>query len=531
MLSVHRASFILLCGVAAAHAAGQVSVVAVTGESAPGTGALYASVGDVRINAAGDMAFRARLTGMGVTRANEIVLCRLPTGGDLELVARLADAAPGTAGVLSSITSIALDEAGQITFVATIDEPGPRLQNNTAIYTVNADNSLTLVHRDPTTLIGGGVRDTLRIGPSGAPTASLSGGLLEDGVPTLAAGQPVPNAAAFGIPANATLRSFDTPSINAAGDLTCRIWINWNGTPTESRSAVMVRRGGEISYAAVEGGVIPGTSRSWTAFGAEPVVLDDGSVIFYGTDNAMPPAGAIYRAGTGAPASITRLAGVGDEPGIPGAAVTRIASTFDVGADGSVLVTANVANATGTTALLRVGNGIEPVLLTNDVIPATGDSVKLLGPAWFAPDGALAVKAQLQGALAFSTDTLLFARPGYQLAPALAQGDAIYIGGVADTVRLVRFDDGGIENGNGQLASDGRMAVVVELDSRREALLRIDVPAPGCPADWDGSGGVDGDDIGAFFTDWQQGDADIDGSGGTDGDDIGYFFERWQAGC
>ncbi len=53
----------------------------------------------------------------------------------------------------------------------------------------------------------------------------------------------------------------------------------------------------------------------------------------------------------------------------------------------------------------------------------------------------------------------------------------------------------------------------------------------GCPADWDGSGGIDGDDIGAFFADWQIGEADIDQSGGTDGDDITYFFERWQAGC
>ncbi len=57
------------------------------------------------------------------------------------------------------------------------------------------------------------------------------------------------------------------------------------------------------------------------------------------------------------------------------------------------------------------------------------------------------------------------------------------------------------------------------------------VAACPCLADWDLSGGVDGDDIGAFFEDWQAGDADIDGSGGTDGDDIGFFFERWQAGC
>ncbi len=61
------------------------------------------------------------------------------------------------------------------------------------------------------------------------------------------------------------------------------------------------------------------------------------------------------------------------------------------------------------------------------------------------------------------------------------------------------------------------------------ALTRCD--SPDCPGDWDGSGGVDGDDITAFFADWQAGNADIDGSGGTDGDDITFFFVRWQAGC
>ncbi len=53
-----------------------------------------------------------------------------------------------------------------------------------------------------------------------------------------------------------------------------------------------------------------------------------------------------------------------------------------------------------------------------------------------------------------------------------------------------------------------------------------------CAADYDQSGGVDGDDIGAFFDDWQAGApcGDVDGSGGVDGDDIPFFFDRWQAG-
>jgi glucose/arabinose dehydrogenase len=52
-----------------------------------------------------------------------------------------------------------------------------------------------------------------------------------------------------------------------------------------------------------------------------------------------------------------------------------------------------------------------------------------------------------------------------------------------------------------------------------------------CPSDWDLSGGVDGDDVIAFFADWDAGNADIDGSSGTDGDDVIYFFSRWDSGC
>ncbi len=68
------------------------------------------------------------------------------------------------------------------------------------------------------------------------------------------------------------------------------------------------------------------------------------------------------------------------------------------------------------------------------------------------------------------------------------------------------------------------------------SLVRVAVgggnPCPPCAADYDQSGGVDGDDIAAFFADWQAGAAcgDVDGSGGVDGDDIPFFFDRWQAG-
>ncbi|MFZ4574645.1 MAG: hypothetical protein ACOYN0_09625, partial [Phycisphaerales bacterium] len=54
-----------------------------------------------------------------------------------------------------------------------------------------------------------------------------------------------------------------------------------------------------------------------------------------------------------------------------------------------------------------------------------------------------------------------------------------------------------------------------------------------CFADYDCSSGVDGDDVIAFFGDWDTGNAaaDVDGSGGVDGDDVIVFFAQWDAGC
>lgn len=54
-----------------------------------------------------------------------------------------------------------------------------------------------------------------------------------------------------------------------------------------------------------------------------------------------------------------------------------------------------------------------------------------------------------------------------------------------------------------------------------------------CLADYDLDGGVSGSDIGAFFTDFEQGveRADVDLDGGVTGSDIAVFFEHYEAGC
>jgi Tol biopolymer transport system component len=52
-----------------------------------------------------------------------------------------------------------------------------------------------------------------------------------------------------------------------------------------------------------------------------------------------------------------------------------------------------------------------------------------------------------------------------------------------------------------------------------------------CPADWDRSDSVDGDDVIAYIVSWDDGDADLNGSGTTDGDDVILFFFYWDQGC
>jgi hypothetical protein len=54
----------------------------------------------------------------------------------------------------------------------------------------------------------------------------------------------------------------------------------------------------------------------------------------------------------------------------------------------------------------------------------------------------------------------------------------------------------------------------------------------GCGADYTGDGAIDGDDVIAFFADWDGGIAcaDVDQSDSVDGDDVIAFFIAWDAG-
>ncbi len=54
-----------------------------------------------------------------------------------------------------------------------------------------------------------------------------------------------------------------------------------------------------------------------------------------------------------------------------------------------------------------------------------------------------------------------------------------------------------------------------------------------CIGDFNCDGGIDGTDVGAFFGEWEAGNAiaDVNADGGIDGADVSTFFEHWEAGC
>jgi hypothetical protein len=122
--------------------------------------------------------------------------------------------------------------------------------------------------------------------------------------------------------------------------------------------------------------------------------------------------------------------------------------------------------------------------------------------------------------------------------------------GVTRTIRstVLVQESGGGDGRRAALSEDGRLAYTLRFSDSSAAVVVTDLgPLPGepppCPADLDGSGTVDADDIFEFLDQWFVGIAlpggqcppapappcpgDADGSGLVTADDIFVFINRW----
>jgi len=81
-----------------------------------------------------------------------------------------------------------------------------------------------------------------------------------------------------------------------------------------------------------------------------------------------------------------------------------------------------------------------------------------------------------------------------------------------------------VDPGKPYIADDVSQEIAFIIDGNSSGVL--------CPADYNLDGGVDGSDVGDFFSDWSNAvpSADVNADGGIDGSDVSDFFEAWSNG-
>ena len=69
--------------------------------------------------------------------------------------------------------------------------------------------------------------------------------------------------------------------------------------------------------------------------------------------------------------------------------------------------------------------------------------------------------------------------------------------------------------------------------ARPRLIVRFLSPARPCIGDFNGDGGIDGSDVGAFFVAWEAADpaTDLNADGGIDIEDVIAFIRVWEVGC
>lgn len=131
-------------------APGKIRLVAQTGDAAPGTKKLaFREIYDPAMNGSGQVAFQALLTGSGVTTANDMGVWA-GTRGNLRLIAREGDAAPGTSKGVTFAAFVSMPQInalGQVSVLARLTGTGVNTATDMGIWTTTAKGELVLIAR------------------------------------------------------------------------------------------------------------------------------------------------------------------------------------------------------------------------------------------------------------------------------------------------------------------------------------------------------------------------------------------------
>lgn len=329
---------------------GAIQLVAREGSAAPGTAAVFSSGWLFpRVNSSGLVAFSAAL-GAGANSSNNTgIWVGLP--GALSLAARAGNAAPGTpAGVVFSggmQNWLMLNDAGQIVFRANLTGPGVDSSNDAGIW-AGAPGALQLVAREGDVAPGtGGVFDLFnyQFEAYPVPVINAAGEVVFSGHYTSGRGiwrwsggvlelVALTNTTAPGT--GAFFEYLFDPWMNASGKVVFKASLMGDGVDFTNNAGVWAGEPGAVELVVRKGSPAPGTSGHFLVMNFSNVGLlsiDDGGDITFpsslmDSDGAIVPGGGgVWQYGTGV---VSRTAGSSvmlygeTAPGLPGVSFSSV---------------------------------------------------------------------------------------------------------------------------------------------------------------------------------------------------------------
>ncbi|MDP9175007.1 MAG: hypothetical protein M3O30_14265 [Planctomycetota bacterium] len=164
-------------GIWASDLSGNVQLVARVGSAAPGTDGNFATVGQPQITSTGKTVFQATLTDGGdVSSTNDKGIWSYDGNGTITLIARTGSAAPGvTGGVFATFDSPSVD-GSNIAFLAHLVDGGSITSSfDTGIWTEGSPGVLTLVAQTGVTVAGNGNPRMRAVQPVYDPAVNAAG--------------------------------------------------------------------------------------------------------------------------------------------------------------------------------------------------------------------------------------------------------------------------------------------------------------------------------------------------------------------
>ncbi len=451
-------------------------------DPAPGTpaGVAYAGFNSFFLDAAGQAAFVASLTGPGVDTTNDSGIWSEGGGTGLALLAREGDAAPGTpAGVVYAelpIRDIAVNAAGQAAFVASLTGPGVDTTNDSGIWSEGGGTGLALLARK------GDAAPGMAAGVDFGSFSRDGRSLVLNG-----AGQ-----AAFGVPVNS-----DEIPASERGTL----WSEGGG----SGLALLARSGtagpGGVDFDALEGVVLNAA----------------GQAAFWSGPNSSVPGHRIWSEGSGSGLAV--VARTGDPaPGTPAGVVFDLLSTRPLLNDAGQAVfsgtlTGPAVDATNDTGIWSEGGGSGLALIAREGDPAPGTPPGVVfgglnvfnDPPVLNAAGQVAFKRPVTGPGVNSSNNrgIWATDSDGELTLVVREGDAWDVDpepGIVDA-RIVSDlfltnNSGGGEGRPTSLNDDGLLVILLKFSDTTQGIFVVDLSAPeacaGDIADDFGTLGADG---------------------------------------